>query len=146
MSFQSCVSYAFVYVCLFIPCGHLLGKGWPLGSSLWCLIVSLPLSHWYTGSGVVLDCIDSWSLHSYLLLKKNMFKLTKWTNIARELFETKTKYFPYFCWKRPIFGSKNAFCLRYFWRRFCLSKDLIDKEHMKINFEGIWVRFKRVFK
>ena len=26
---------------------------------LWCLTVSLSLSHWYPGSGVVLDCIDS---------------------------------------------------------------------------------------
>ena len=42
-----------------VPCGHLLEKGWPLGSRLWCLIVSLSLSHWYPGSGVVLDCIDS---------------------------------------------------------------------------------------
>ena len=24
-----------------------------------CLTVSLSLSHWYPGSGVVLDCIDS---------------------------------------------------------------------------------------
>ena len=30
--------------------------------------VSLSLSHWYPGSGVVLDCIDSWSLHPYLLI------------------------------------------------------------------------------
>ena len=59
MFFLSCVCYAFVHVCLFVPCDHLLGKGWPLGSSLWCLIVSLSLSHWYAGSGVVLDCIDS---------------------------------------------------------------------------------------
>ena len=36
--------YAFLRVCLLIPCGHLLGKGWPLGSRLWCLIVSLSLS------------------------------------------------------------------------------------------------------
>ena len=50
-----------------VPCGHLLGKGWPLGSRLWCLAVSLSLSHWYPGSGVVLDCIDSWSLYPYLL-------------------------------------------------------------------------------
>ena len=50
---------AFVCVCLNVPCGHLLGKGWPLGSRLWCLTVSLLLSHWYHGSGVVLDCIDS---------------------------------------------------------------------------------------
>ena len=66
-------SNIFYWPCLFIqyryvPCGHLLGKGWPLGSRLWCLTVSLSLSHWYPGSGVVLDCIDSWSLHSYLLV------------------------------------------------------------------------------
>ena len=48
-------------------CGHLLGKGWPLGSRLWFLIVKLSLSHWYPGSSAVLDCIDSWSLHSFLL-------------------------------------------------------------------------------
>ena len=34
-------------------------KGWPLGSRLWCLTVSLSLSRWYPGSGVVLDYIDS---------------------------------------------------------------------------------------
>ena len=55
----SCVSFAFVIVCLYVPCGHLLGKGWPLGSRLWCLTVSLSLFHWYLGSGVVPDCIDS---------------------------------------------------------------------------------------
>ena len=65
--FLSCVCYAFVCVCLFVPCGHLLGKGWPLGSRLWYLNVSLSLSHWYPGSGVTVDCIDSWPLHPYLL-------------------------------------------------------------------------------
>ena len=64
----SCVCYVFVCICLYVLCGHLLGKDWPLGSRLWCLTVSLSLSHWYPGSGVVLDCIDSWSLHPYLLL------------------------------------------------------------------------------
>ena len=59
MFYLSCVCYAFVRVCLFVPCGHRLGKGLPLGSRLWCLTVSLSLSHWYHGSGVVLDCIDS---------------------------------------------------------------------------------------
>ena len=54
--------------CLFIcTLWSLAGKGWPLGSRLWCLTVSLLLSHWYPGSGVVLDCIDSWSLYPYLL-------------------------------------------------------------------------------
>ena len=62
----SCVCYVFVHVCLYVLRGHLLGKGWPLGSRLWCLTVSLSLFHWYPGSGVVLDCIDSWPLHPYL--------------------------------------------------------------------------------
>ena len=50
---------AFVRVCLLVPCGRLLGKGLPFGSRLRCLIVKLSLSHWYPGSGVGLDCIDS---------------------------------------------------------------------------------------
>ena len=56
-----CVCYVCVRVCLIVLCGHLLGKGLPLGSlgSLWCLSVSLSLSHWYPGSDVVLDCINS---------------------------------------------------------------------------------------
>ena len=59
MFFLSCVCFVFVRFCLFVRCGHPLGEGWPLGSSLWCLIVSLSPSHWCPGSGVVLDCIDS---------------------------------------------------------------------------------------
>ena len=51
--FSACVCYAFVGVCLYVPFGHLLGKGWHLCSRLWCLTVSLSLSHWYPGSGVV---------------------------------------------------------------------------------------------
>ena len=46
--------YAFMHVCLLMHCGHLLGKGWPLGSRIGCLIVTLSLSHYYPGSGVVL--------------------------------------------------------------------------------------------
>ena len=35
-------------------CGHLLGKGWPLGSRLWCLLWVCHFPFWYPGSGVVL--------------------------------------------------------------------------------------------
>ena len=41
--------YAFMRACLLMPCGHLLGKGWPLGSRLWCLnceVVTFPLVSW----------------------------------------------------------------------------------------------------
>ena len=58
-----------------MPCGHLLGEGWPLVSRLWCLTVSLLLSHWYSGSGVVLYCIDSWSLHPYFNPSSKIFLL-----------------------------------------------------------------------
>ena len=57
----------FSVLCLLCLCARLFicdlwspaGKGLPLGSRLWCLTVSLSRSHWYPGSGVVLDCIDS---------------------------------------------------------------------------------------
>ena len=56
--FLYCVCNAFVHTYLYVPCGHLLGKVCPLGFRLWCL-VRLSLTHWYLGSGVALDCIDS---------------------------------------------------------------------------------------
>ena len=59
MFFLFCVCYAFVCVCVYVPCGQLLGKDWPLGCRLWRLAVSLLLSHWYPGSDVILDCNDS---------------------------------------------------------------------------------------
>ena len=40
MFFLSCVCYAFVRVCLSVPCGHLLENGGPLGARLWCITVS----------------------------------------------------------------------------------------------------------
>ena len=43
------------------------GKGLTSWLSFVVSSVSLSLSHWYLGSGVVLDCIDSLSLHPYLL-------------------------------------------------------------------------------
>ena len=47
--------YVSVYLCLVVTCWERAD----LLTSLWCLTVSLLLSHWYPGSGVVLDCIDS---------------------------------------------------------------------------------------
>ena len=57
------------HACLFIDAlWSPAGKGLTLGSGLWCLIVKLSLFYWYPGSGVVLDCMDSWPLPSFLLL------------------------------------------------------------------------------
>ena len=46
---------ASVYMFLWSPAG----KGLTSWLSFVVSIVSLSLSHWYPGSGVVLDCIDS---------------------------------------------------------------------------------------
>ena len=45
------------------------GKGLTSWLSFVVSAVSLSLSHWYPGSGVVLDCTDSWSLHPYLFCR-----------------------------------------------------------------------------
>ena len=52
-------------VCLYVLCGHLFGKGWPLGYRLWCLTVSLSLSHWYPGQtwGQIL-----WKVFKYITI------------------------------------------------------------------------------
>ena len=62
-------------LCLLCLCARLFicalwspaGKGLTSWLSFVVSTVSLSLSHWYPRSGVVLDCIDSWSLHPYLL-------------------------------------------------------------------------------
>ena len=72
--FLSCDCRAFVRVCLYVPCGRLLGGGWPLGSCLWCLAVSLLLSRWCPRSGALRGCVGSWSLHPCLLpCKPNIY-------------------------------------------------------------------------
>ena len=58
MFFLSCVCYVLICARLFI-CALWSSAGNGLTSCLWFLTVSLSLSHWYPGSGVVLDCIDS---------------------------------------------------------------------------------------
>ena len=69
MLLLSCFCYASMRICLLMFCGHLLGKGWPLGSRLWCPIVKLSLSHWHPWSDVLLDCIDSWNLPFFIYVK-----------------------------------------------------------------------------
>ena len=55
------------HICSLLPFGQLKGKGRPLGSCLWCLLWFCYFNIWYPRTGVVHDCIDSWSLLSFLL-------------------------------------------------------------------------------
>ena len=56
--YVTCLSYFRFY--LLKRCGLLLVKGWPLDSLVcYVFIVFCHFPVWCTGSGVVLDCIDS---------------------------------------------------------------------------------------
>ena len=70
MSITCCIKVAFVLssvLCLLCLCARLFicaywspaGKGPTSWLSFVVSAVSLSLSHWFPGSGVVLDCIDS---------------------------------------------------------------------------------------
>ena len=76
-------------LCLVYLCARLLwspaGKGLTSWLSFVVSTVSLSLSHWYPGSGVVLDCIDSWSLHPYLLCKVYILTTTSETQLLYKL-------------------------------------------------------------
>ena len=53
---------ASVYMCLVVTCWERPDLSFVVS---YCEFVT---SHWYPGSGVALDCIDSCSLHPYLLM------------------------------------------------------------------------------
>ena len=58
--FLFCLMFAMFCACLFIcALWSPAGKGLTSRLSFVVSTVSLSLSHWYPGSGVVLDCIDS---------------------------------------------------------------------------------------
>ena len=88
-SFVDLLCYCSV-LCLLCLCARLFicalwspaGKGMTSWLSFVVSTVSLSLSHWYPVSGVVLDCIDSWSLHPYLL----------WIHVCSILFWVQTVY------------------------------------------------------
>ena len=92
-----CGSFMFLFCLVFAMfCARLFicaswspaGKGLTSWLSFVVSSVSLSLSHWYPGSGVVLDCIDSWSLQPYLLLyiskTVKIFQFTKKMHQFRE--------------------------------------------------------------
>ena len=58
---EQCVFVRLFRFCTTVPFFQMNRKDWFFcGSFMFsCLTVSLSLSHWYPGSGVVLDCIDS---------------------------------------------------------------------------------------
>ena len=62
-------------VCLYVLCGHLLGKGWPLGSRLWCIIWHFDPNPRVRGLGSVGKIFATMLLHSWFPLIRYMADL-----------------------------------------------------------------------
>ena len=84
--FLFCLVFAMFCARLFICASWSpAGKGLTSWLSFVVSSVSLSLSHWYPGSGVVLDCIDSSSLQPYLLCTLIKHSVTKFSVIPCHL-------------------------------------------------------------
>ena len=84
-----CGEYMFVMLSCTSVCWCLVVTFWEradlLALVLWCLVMTLSLSHWFPGSGVVLDCIYSWSLPSFLLCILNKMYRTAYSRFRGSL-------------------------------------------------------------
>ena len=94
MFFLSCFCYAFVRICLSMPCGHLLRKGWPLGSRLLCFIVKLSLSYWYPGvrclTRAFFNVLWHFAMQRYVTIKRFVAQQNySWTVSRKAKCETK---------------------------------------------------------
>ena len=102
-------------ICIMLSCGHLLGKCWPLGSCWWCLLYFCYFPMWYPVSGVVLNCIVSWSSLSSSVLGRFWAWITSrfiWQTSWCLLFTISTEmclYLDYSLFqKMDLFVSKKA--------------------------------------
>ena len=97
--------FCFVFVChtvLSVPCR--LGQGWLLDAFL--CFCHFPI--WCLGSGVVLDCIDSWALPSSLLC--TMQKKIRFSHAEAQLFSIRA-VFTWFCLKIFLGHDVFIYCL-----------------------------------
>ena len=75
--YVSCLSLLCYLICSLQPCDRLLGKAWSLGYLVCCVFLCVRhIPIWCLGSGVILDCIDSWSLPSSTLTEYSFNKNT----------------------------------------------------------------------
>ena len=85
-------------------------------SCMWCFLVFCHFPMWCPGSGVVLDCIDSWSLPSFLLL----------------LFVCNSLFSADYCWRKCIhvytrgkFNNASALGRSLYW---CQALHIMNKD------------------
>ena len=109
------------------------GKGLTSWLSFVVSSVSLSLSHWYPGSGVVLDCIDSWSLHHYLLLFVGpLLILIACQGILSQTKRRAIFWIPTVCHSRPQKERERCRIFQNFLPIKYLSQELDDSFYMHI--------------
>ena len=107
MLFLSCFCYASMRVCLLTPCGHMLGKGWPLGFRLWCLLWSC---HFPIG---ILNQV--WCL---IVSIPDLCPLSYYgNNLYNILLEWYWKEYS-IMWYRYLFTLLTVFCAHFLWYIF----------------------------
>ena len=113
-----------VRVCLYVLCGHLLGKGWPLGSRLWCflwvchfpigilgqvwyLIVSIPDLCTFT---YFLYCMyNYWNHGRHMISFQKVVSICSWGSESRLISNKKPGKPMNVIWK--YFDSKMCTCM-----------------------------------
>ena len=96
------------------------GKGLTSWLSFVVSSVSLSLSHWYPGSGVVLDCIDSWSLQPYYFAQgHNPVRLERLEPTTPQSQVKNSTIEPVF----PLFHSSNENHNKCSWRIWAVACD-----------------------
>ena len=109
----------FVRVCLYVLCGHLLGKGWPLGSRLWCLLwvchfpIGILGQVWYLIVSIPDLCTIT---YFYIRLNNHFSVFLCWchVSVAANGFQKiaisllKTKFLPNFNTIAPLWKSNSG--------------------------------------
>ena len=121
MSFLSWFYYAYVHVCLIMPCGHLLEKGWPLSSRIGGLTVSLSswfrYGAWLYGSLIIAQILTLstlsiiklifWITHVLTLRIRETPKRVFFLQTVKTLM--KCSIMLHFIWVYTIFKGKEIF-------------------------------------
>ena len=88
----------FVHVCLYVLCGHLLGKGWPLGSRLWCLLwvchfpIGILGQVWYLIVSIPDLCTITYLYNGYNVYVQRTFSASHNFCFSAYLFHLKSLY------------------------------------------------------
>ena len=113
----------FVRVCLYVLCGHLLGKGWPLGSRLWCLLwvchflIGILVQVWY----LIVSIPDFCTLTYFYKISTTWHNDRNWVEPAAMV-----GYRSWLHFLILINGLQDMFCILFAFSQTLLSREATD--------------------